>query len=560
MYPGQMGGNLIMEKQDLLEIDKEKEKQARENHCEIERRRRVKMAAYFNELCSMVPTCNTLQRKPDKLTILRMASSHMRQLRSGAINNNNNTNQYYNQQQQLVQQQQQQDSSYKPSFLTDQELKHLILEAADGFLFVVQCDTGNILYVSDAIQQILCYSPTEWYHRTLYDYVHIDDLNKVKEQLSSSQSLDSSNRILDLKTGTVKKDTSSSLNSSNGNTLNRIGYRRSFICRIRLGQSSNLLDNNYLNRLNRRLLSNSNNDTQHSIVHISGYTKSWSTSQLIEHQHASNSLDDPLNSTSSQQYCLIAIARLQQTSILNGNELINNQNEFTTRHDINGLITFVDSKVQNLLGYDTQSMLKKSLSDFLLQQDQQLIKEQFKLIIDSKLSNPPLTFNTHFKLPNSQTNDFIKFKTQAYGLFNPYNDEFEFIVCTHCLINDTKDSNNTVPLTAAVTTTTTTPYTYTDNHYNYYNHDYQTTSVPPAQPVPSSSSASTTASHSYSTNLTNNYNTHDWSSTNWQQNNQTTQQLSPNNHTNSILIPQQSTQQQTTNANFYTNQSSYMSM
>ena len=36
------------------EIDKEKEKQARENHCEIERRRRVKMAAYFNELCVMV--------------------------------------------------------------------------------------------------------------------------------------------------------------------------------------------------------------------------------------------------------------------------------------------------------------------------------------------------------------------------------------------------------------------------------------------------------------------------------------------------------------------------
>ncbi len=36
------------------EVDKEKEKQARENHCEIERRRRVKMAAYFNELCVMV--------------------------------------------------------------------------------------------------------------------------------------------------------------------------------------------------------------------------------------------------------------------------------------------------------------------------------------------------------------------------------------------------------------------------------------------------------------------------------------------------------------------------
>ena len=133
------------------EIDKEKEKQARENHCEIERRRRVKMAAYFNELCVMVPACNTLQRKPDKLTILRMASSHMRNLRGHLPAMTN-------------------DNAYKPSFLTDQELKHLILEAADGFLFVAQCDTGNIIYVSDAVQPVLFYSPVS---NNLHIHLHI---------------------------------------------------------------------------------------------------------------------------------------------------------------------------------------------------------------------------------------------------------------------------------------------------------------------------------------------------------------------------------------------------
>lgn len=58
------------------------------------------MTAYITELSDMVPTCSALARKPDKLTILRMAVSHMKSLRGSGSTNA--------------------DGTYKPSFLTDQ--------------------------------------------------------------------------------------------------------------------------------------------------------------------------------------------------------------------------------------------------------------------------------------------------------------------------------------------------------------------------------------------------------------------------------------------------------
>ncbi|XP_024905867.1 aryl hydrocarbon receptor nuclear translocator 2 isoform X2 [Pteropus alecto] len=134
---------------------------------EIERRRRNKMTQYITELSDMVPTCSALARKPDKLTILRMAVSHMKSMRGTG---NKST-----------------DGAYKPSFLTEQELKHLILEAADGFLFVVAAETGRVIYVSDSVTPVLNQPQSEWFGSTLYEQVHPDDVEKLREQLCTSE-------------------------------------------------------------------------------------------------------------------------------------------------------------------------------------------------------------------------------------------------------------------------------------------------------------------------------------------------------------------------------------
>ncbi|KAI5935191.1 Aryl hydrocarbon receptor nuclear translocator 2 [Manis javanica] len=57
------------------------------------------MTQYITELSDMVPMCSALARKPDKLTILHMAMSHMKSM-WGTGNKS-------------------MDSAYKPSFLME---------------------------------------------------------------------------------------------------------------------------------------------------------------------------------------------------------------------------------------------------------------------------------------------------------------------------------------------------------------------------------------------------------------------------------------------------------
>ncbi|XP_068778569.1 aryl hydrocarbon receptor nuclear translocator isoform X3 [Struthio camelus] len=390
------------------QMPNDKERFARENHSEIERRRRNKMTAYITELSDMVPTCSALARKPDKLTILRMAVSHMKSLRGTG---NTST-----------------DGTYKPSFLTDQELKHLILEAADGFLFIVSCETGRVVYVSDSVTPVLNQPQSEWFGSTLYDQVHPDDVGKLREQLSTSENA-LTGRILDLKTGTVKKEGQQSMRMC-------MGSRRSFICRMRCGNSS--VDPVSVNRLSfmrnrcrNGLGAAKDGEPHYVVVHCTGYIKAWPPAGV-------SLPDDDPDAGQGSKFCLVAIGRLQVTSSPNCTDMNNvcQPTEFISRHNTEGIFTFIDHRCVATVGYQPQELLGKDIVDFCHPEDQQLLRDSFQQVV--KLKGQVLSVMFRFR---SKNREWLWMRTSSFTFQNPYSDEIEYIICTNTNVKNSSQES-----------------------------------------------------------------------------------------------------------------------
>ncbi|XP_046889635.1 aryl hydrocarbon receptor nuclear translocator isoform X2 [Hypomesus transpacificus] len=393
----------------------DKERFARENHSEIERRRRNKMTAYITELSDMVPTCSALARKPDKLTILRMAVSHMNSLRGSG-----NTNA---------------DGTYKPSFLTDQELKHLILEAADGFLFVVSCDSGRVVYVSDSVTPVLNQSQSDWLGSSLYDQLHPDDKDKLREQLSTSDT-NNTGRMLDLKTGTIKKE------GQQSSVKMCAGARRSFICRMRCGSCP--VEPMSMNRLG--ILRNRNRnglgpakegESQYVVVHCTGYIRSWPPAGV-------NLTDEEADTNQGSRYCLVAIGRLQVTCCPGDSDMnsVSVPVEFISRHNCQGIFTFIDHRCVATVGYQPQDLLGKSILDLAHHEDQSLLRDSFQQVV--KLKGQVLSVMFRFR---SKSQEWIWMRTSSFTFQNPFSEEIEYIICTNANVK-TSSQDPLTPLSS----------------------------------------------------------------------------------------------------------------
>ncbi|XP_034433733.1 aryl hydrocarbon receptor nuclear translocator-like protein 2 isoform X1 [Hippoglossus hippoglossus] len=379
----------------------------REPHRQIEKRRRDKMNNLIDELSAMIPACQPLTRRLDKLTVLRKAVHHLKGLKVGSSGAFTDTN-------------------HKPSILHQDDLRHLLLSAADGFLLVVSCDRAKILFLSESVSKILNFSQLELTGQSLFDFIHPKDINKVKEQLSSAE-LHPRQRLIDATTGSqVQAD--SPVRASHLST----GARRAFFCRMKHSRLAG-------NHEDKRPMPSSfkkKDSYRYCTLHCTGYMRSWPSSQMDPEGEAEKE--------TSYLSCLVMVCRLHpHVSHHPPKDITVKPTEFVTRCAIDGKFTFVDQQATTVIGYLPQEVLGTSCYEYFHQDDLQYLAETHRQVLRSKEKIETQRYK--FKTKHGS---YVSLQSQWFSFTNPWTKEVEFIVSSNRVISrgpgHTKDEEEAI--------------------------------------------------------------------------------------------------------------------
>jgi len=135
----------------------------RKVHRDIEARRRDTEGKHLRELSSLITNWyESKSSKPPQLVLLQMAADLLDKI--------NLRYQY---------------DPLRPSYLTENEVHFLNLEASNAFLFVTTIESSlfRIIHVTDSIYRILSLTPEQWINQDLFSFIHPDDLFQVQNQL-----------------------------------------------------------------------------------------------------------------------------------------------------------------------------------------------------------------------------------------------------------------------------------------------------------------------------------------------------------------------------------------
>ncbi|KAF0987579.1 hypothetical protein HZS_5526 [Henneguya salminicola] len=200
-----------------ISVDEEKKKEVRkkhknkfskENHSEIERRRRLSMNHYISQLADLFARGEASRKKLNKINVLKYAASYLQKLKE---------------KEKIPQ------SHASLSFLNDDELQFMIFDAICGFELKINCETAVIMDVSDDVNYVLGCKKESLIGNSIFNIVYVDDLQKIEEQTNLHKI--KSFQIFDFKRGLTIVETE---------TIPEIIKNRKFILRLKCFNDENI--------------------------------------------------------------------------------------------------------------------------------------------------------------------------------------------------------------------------------------------------------------------------------------------------------------------------------
>ncbi|XP_069691710.1 nuclear receptor coactivator 2-like isoform X3 [Periplaneta americana] len=139
--------------------------QAQINKCRNEKRRREQENIYIEELAELISASfadmSSLSVKPDKCAILKETVHQIQHIKQQEGTSSDAV-------------QQGEVSSSKPTILSNEVFGPLLLEALEGFLFVVNTE-GKVEYVTDNVCQFIKYTKEDVLGHSIYNIIHHGD-------------------------------------------------------------------------------------------------------------------------------------------------------------------------------------------------------------------------------------------------------------------------------------------------------------------------------------------------------------------------------------------------
>lgn len=328
-----------------------------------EKKRRDQFNMLVNELCSMVSTSS---KKMDKSTVLKSTIAYLKTYQETAVQA----------------QAHEIKEDWKPSFLSNDEFMHLMLEALDSCLLVFT-QQGNILYVSESITSLLGHLPADLTNQSVYNFMHENEKQNLYNILYHYSMLSPEDRA-------KEKD------------------QLCCTCHFRRGAIS------------------PSSSPLFEVVSLSGF-QHWSRDKLssVEEESSQYSLSGPKEDT-----CFCCTVRLQNPQFIREMSMVDeSKTEFTSRHSLEWKFLFLDHRASPIIGYLPFEVLGTSGYEYYHPDDlDQIAKSHEQLMQTGEGTSSYYRFLT-------KGQQWIWIKTRYYITYHQWNSKPEFIVCTNVVVS-----------------------------------------------------------------------------------------------------------------------------